>query len=66
MSVIRAGADQLETDQEQFVFTITDGGFAKRSRIEYRTQSRGGLGVKSDGAGAAKTAADSRRCLHRG
>ncbi|HRV68223.1 MAG TPA: DNA gyrase subunit A [Marmoricola sp.] len=48
MSVIRAGADQLETDQEQFVFTITDGGFAKRSRIsEYRTQSRGGLGVKA-------------------
>ena len=31
----------------QYVFTITDGGFAKRSRItEYRTQSRGGLGIK--------------------
>jgi DNA gyrase subunit A len=34
--------------QEQYVFTITDGGFAKRSRIsEYRLQSRGGLGIKA-------------------
>ncbi len=33
---------------EKYVFTITDGGFAKRSRIsEYRLQSRGGLGVKA-------------------
>ncbi len=32
----------------QYVFTITDGGFAKRSRIsEYRLQSRGGLGIKA-------------------
>ena len=32
----------------QYVFTITDGGFAKRTRItEYRTQSRGGLGIKA-------------------
>ncbi|HNO38981.1 MAG TPA: DNA gyrase C-terminal beta-propeller domain-containing protein, partial [Marmoricola sp.] len=48
MSVIRAGAEELASDEEQFVFTITDGGFAKRSRIsEYRTQSRGGLGVRA-------------------
>jgi DNA gyrase subunit A len=34
--------------KEQYVFTITDGGFAKRSRIsEYRLQSRGGLGIKA-------------------
>ena len=33
---------------EQYVFTITDGGFAKRTRIsEYRLQSRGGIGIKA-------------------
>jgi DNA gyrase subunit A len=48
MSVIRAGAEDLTSEEEQFVFTITDGGFAKRSRIsEYRKQSRGGLGVRA-------------------
>jgi DNA gyrase subunit A len=32
----------------QYVFTITDGGFAKRTRItEYRLQSRGGIGIKA-------------------
>ena len=32
----------------QYVFTITDGGFAKRTRIsDYRRQSRGGLGIKA-------------------
>jgi DNA gyrase subunit A len=57
MSVIRAeevaqedldeGADGAEL-KVQYVFTMTDGGFAKRSRIsEYRTQSRGGLGIKA-------------------
>jgi len=34
--------------QPQYVFTITDRGFAKRTRItEYRLQSRGGLGIKA-------------------
>jgi DNA gyrase subunit A len=34
--------------EEQYVFTITDGGFAKRTRIsEYRLQSRGGIGIKA-------------------
>jgi DNA gyrase subunit A len=58
MSVIRAaevanedldeGAEGSEEVKVQYVFTITDGGFAKRTRIsEYRTQSRGGLGVKA-------------------
>jgi DNA gyrase subunit A len=54
MSVIRADQVAAEESGErddvkpQFVFTITDGGFAKRSRIgDYRTQSRGGLGIKA-------------------
>src|SRR3954462_7440817 len=47
MSVIRSHAEDEETPQ-QYVFTITDGGFAKRSPIEgYRVQSRGGLGIKT-------------------
>ncbi len=34
--------------KEQYVFTMTDGGFAKRTRIsDYRLQSRGGLGIKA-------------------
>ncbi len=34
--------------KEQYVFTITDGGFAKRTRIsEYRVTNRGGLGIKA-------------------
>lgn len=57
MSVIRA--EQVAAEEaaeagegtdvtEQFVFTITDGGFAKRSRItEYRRQSRGGYGIRA-------------------
>ncbi|MEZ5096150.1 MAG: DNA gyrase subunit A [Nocardioides sp.] len=52
MSVIRA--DQVAAEESgadvppQYVFTITDGGFAKRSRIsEYRLQARGGLGIKA-------------------
>ncbi|WGL52560.1 DNA gyrase subunit A [Nocardioides sp. BP30] len=50
MSVIRAAdAAHEESDEDvQYVFTITDGGFAKRTRIsEYRLQSRGGLGIKA-------------------
>jgi DNA gyrase subunit A len=45
----QSGAEaQLPGVTEQYVFTITDGGFAKRTRIsEYRPQSRGGLGVKA-------------------
>jgi DNA gyrase subunit A len=53
-----AALESAETDSEageqaaevkpQFVFTMTDGGFAKRSRIsDYRQQSRGGLGIKT-------------------
>jgi DNA gyrase subunit A len=44
MSVIRAG---VEAD-ERHVFTVTDGGFAKRTHVfEYRQQGRGGLGIKA-------------------
>ena len=43
MSVIRAAGDD-----ERFVFTVTDGGFAKRTHVfEYRQQGRGGLGIKA-------------------
>ncbi len=51
MSVIRAeqvAAEAEATAKPQYVFTITDGGFAKRTRIsDYRTQSRGGIGIKA-------------------
>ncbi len=50
MSVIRAAqaATEDSEDDVQYVFTITDGGFAKRTRInEYRITNRGGLGVKA-------------------
>ncbi|MGD9962037.1 MAG: DNA gyrase subunit A [Nocardioides sp.] len=56
MSVIRAAQVAAEESAEdtgadvspQYVFTMTDGGFAKRTRInDYRAQSRGGLGVKA-------------------
>ena len=44
MSVI--GPDTPE--DERFVFTVTDGGFAKRTAVsEYRRQGRGGLGIKA-------------------
>ena len=39
---------ELPDVKEQYVFTITDGGFAKRTRIsDYRLQSRGGIGIKA-------------------
>ena len=50
MSVIRAAQAATEDSDEnvQYVFTITDGGFAKRSRIsEYRLTNRGTKGVKA-------------------
>ena len=44
MSVI--DADMPEDDR--FVFTVTNGGFAKRTAVtEYRQQGRGGLGIKA-------------------
>jgi DNA gyrase subunit A len=44
MSVISA---EIEGDG-RFVFTVTDGGYAKRTHVtEYRQQGRGGLGIKA-------------------
>jgi DNA gyrase subunit A len=46
MSVITA--DTGEDAQTRYVFTVTDGGWAKRSDVgEYRLQGRGGLGIKA-------------------
>ncbi|MEU0312678.1 DNA gyrase subunit A [Nocardioides sp. NPDC006273] len=43
-----SGAESPDEVKEQFVFTMTDGGFAKRTKIsDYRLQSRGGLGIKT-------------------
>ncbi|MBO0844595.1 MAG: DNA gyrase subunit A [Nocardioides sp.] len=56
MSVIRAAQVAAEESADagegpvkpQYVFTMTDGGFAKRTRItDYRQQSRGGIGIKT-------------------
>jgi len=44
MAIIPSAMDEDAT----FVFTVTDGGFAKRSAVaEYRVQGRGGLGIKA-------------------
>ena len=44
MTVIDAGMPE----DDRFVFTVTDGGFAKRTPVsEYREQNRGGLGIKA-------------------
>jgi DNA gyrase subunit A len=46
LSMAVIGSDTGEDDRH--VFTVTDGGFAKRTTIsEYRTQGRGGLGIKA-------------------
>jgi len=46
---VEAGSAEASPEvKEQYVFTMTDGGYAKRTRIsEYRLQSRGGLGIKA-------------------
>ena len=44
MAVLRADQSQ----DGKYVFTVTDGGFAKRTAVEeYRVQGRGGLGIKA-------------------
>ena len=49
----------ISGDNKNYVFTATDGGYAKRTKLEeYRTQGRGGIGVK-----AAKIDEDSRGVL---
>ncbi len=51
MNVIRAGADEEgseDASRQLYVFTVTDGGFAKKTKIdEYSIQGRGGLGIKA-------------------
>jgi DNA gyrase subunit A len=44
MAVIRAGSEE----DRQYVFTVTDAGYAKRTEVsQYRRQGRGGLGIKA-------------------
>jgi DNA gyrase subunit A len=44
MTVVPEGIDEDET----YVFTVTDGGYAKRTPLsDYRPQGRGGLGLKA-------------------
>ena len=44
LSIIPAGT----AEDERYVFTVTDGGFGKRTAVsEYRLQGRGGLGIKA-------------------
>ncbi|GAB3624191.1 DNA gyrase subunit A [Mariniluteicoccus endophyticus] len=46
LSMAIIDADLPEDDR--FVFTVTDGGYAKRTAVsEYRQQGRGGLGIKA-------------------
>ncbi len=41
-------SDPAEDAPPLYVFTVTDGGFAKRTRVEgYRLQGRGGIGIKA-------------------
>ncbi|MRJ75645.1 DNA gyrase subunit A [Aeromicrobium sp. SMF47] len=53
LSVIRRSADALEQvevpeAEDLYVFTVTDGGYAKKTPIDqYRLQGRGGLGIKA-------------------
>jgi DNA gyrase subunit A len=48
MTVIRAQDGEAEGDDRLYVFTVTDGGFAKKTSIDqYRLQGRGGLGIKA-------------------
>ncbi len=47
LSVIR-DSERGEGVDQQYVFTVTDGGFAKKTRVEeYRLQGRGGIGIKA-------------------
>ena len=59
MSAISQNNDGTKKDPEKFVLTATDGGFGKRTSLnEYRSQGRGGIGVK-----AAKIDENSRGVL---
>ncbi len=48
MAVVPEEGSEAEQAADAYVFTVTDGGFAKRTRVsEYRRQGRGGLGIKA-------------------
>ncbi len=48
LSVIPSAEQTSEEQAHHFVFTVTDGGWAKRTRVgDYRRQGRGGLGIKA-------------------
>ncbi|MCW2801226.1 MAG: gyrase subunit [Aeromicrobium sp.] len=51
MTVIRREVTEQEEvapEDQLYVFTVTDGGFAKKTKIDaYRQQGRGGLGIKA-------------------
>ena len=52
MSVIRrpesSDEDAVLEEEQLYVFTVTDGGYAKKTKIEeYRLQGRGGLGIRA-------------------
>ena len=48
LSVIPAAEQTTEAQAHHYVFTVTDGGWAKKTRVsEYRLQGRGGLGIKA-------------------
>ncbi|GAA1745954.1 DNA gyrase subunit A [Aeromicrobium alkaliterrae] len=53
LSVIRArhaalDEEEVPEDEKLYVFTVTDGGFAKKTFVgEYRLQGRGGIGIKA-------------------
>ncbi|MCW2752430.1 MAG: gyrase subunit [Aeromicrobium sp.] len=51
MTVIRhevTEQEEVAPEDQLYVFTVTDGGFAKKTKIDaYRQQGRGGLGIKA-------------------
>jgi DNA gyrase subunit A len=51
MTVIRhevSEQEEVAPEDQLYVFTVTDGGFAKKTKIDaYRQQGRGGLGIKA-------------------
>ncbi len=48
MSVISTEAGDGAPGHQRYVFTVTDGGYAKRTKVsEYRVQGRGGFGIKA-------------------
>jgi DNA gyrase subunit A len=48
MAVVPGEGSEAEQAADSYVFTVTGGGYAKRTRVsEYRRQGRGGIGIKA-------------------